>query len=344
MRTTAIGDTGVDLTELGIGTAPHGGLYSVVTEEMAVGAVHAALEVGCNYIDTAPLYGYGRAEMYLSTALSDVPPDRYVVSTKIGRVLDPIDPAVAREDKFFLNPAPNTFHWDFSRDGVLRSLEDSLDRLKLDRVDVLYIHMFPESYDEVLTTAYPAVRELKEEGAVRAIGVGIDFVGPLVELLRIGAEFDLFMLAGRYTLLETSALDELLPMCQEAGVFLTLAGPYNSGILAAGLDDELVSGAKYGYEDAPADVLARARRIKDVCDRYRVPLKAAALQFGTAHPAVAATVPGARSRREAIENAEMVDLPIPADLWAELKSEGLIPGPAPTPSGPGDAGDKASGT
>ena len=344
MRTTAIGDTGVDLTELGIGTAPHGGLYSVVTEEMAVGAVHAALEVGCNYIDTAPLYGYGRAEMYLSTALSDVPPDRYVVSTKIGRVLDPIDPAVAREDKFFLNPAPNTFHWDFSRDGVLRSLEDSLDRLKLDRVDVLYIHMFPESYDEVLTTAYPAVRELKEEGAVRAIGVGIDFVGPLVELLRIGAEFDLFMLAGRYTLLETSALDELLPMCQEAGVFLTLAGPYNSGILAAGLDDELVSGAKYGYEDAPADVLARARRIKDVCDRYRVPLKAAALQFGTAHPAVAATVPGARSRREAIENAEMVDLPIPADLWSELKSEGLIPGPAPTPSGPGDAGDKASGT
>ena len=111
MRTTAIGDTGVELTELGIGTAPHGGLYSVVTEEMAVGAVHAALEAGCNYIDTAPLYGYGRAEMYLSTALSDVPPDRYVVSTKIGRVLDPIDPAVAREDKFFLNPAPNTFHW-----------------------------------------------------------------------------------------------------------------------------------------------------------------------------------------------------------------------------------------
>ena len=344
MRTTAIGDTGVELTELGIGTAPHGGLYSVVTEEMAVGAVHAALEVGCNYIDTAPLYGYGRAEMYLSTALSDVPPDRYVVSTKIGRVLDPIDPAVAREDKFFLNPAPNTFHWDFSRDGVLRSLEDSLDRLNLDRVDVLYIHMFPESYDEVLTTAYPTVRELKDEGAIRAIGVGIDFVDPLVEFLRIGAEFDLFMLAGRYTLLETSALDELLPMCQEAGVFLTLAGPYNSGILAAGLDDELVSGAKYGYEDAPADVLARARRIKDVCDRYRVPLKAAALQFGTAHPAVAATVPGARSRREAIENAEMVDLPIPADLWSELKSEGLIPGSAPTPSGPGDAGDEASGT
>ena len=344
MRTTAIGDTGVELTELGIGTAPHGGLYSVVTEEMAVGAVHAALEVGCNYIDTAPLYGYGRAEMYLSTALSDVHPDRYVVSTKIGRVLDPIDPAVAEEDKFFLNPAPNTFHWDFSRDGVLRSLEDSLDRLKLDRVDVLYIHMFPESYDEVLTTAYPAVRELKDEGAVRAIGVGIDFVGPLVEFLRIGAEFDLFMLAGRYTLLETSALDDLLPMCQEAGVFLTLAGPYNSGILAAGLGDELVPGAKYGYEDAPADVLERARRIKAVCDRHRVPLKAAALQFGTAHPAVAATVPGARSRREAIENAEMVDLPIPADLWSELKSEGLIPDSAPTPSGPGDAGDKANGT
>ena len=344
MRTTAIGDTGVELTELGIGTAPHGGLYSVVTEEMAVGAVHAALEVGCNYIDTAPLYGYGRAEMYLSTALSDVPPDRYVVSTKIGRVLDPIDPAVAGEDKFFLNPAANTFHWDFSRDGVLRSLEDSLDRLKLDRVDVLYIHMFPESYDEVLATAYPAVRELKDEGAVRAIGVGIDFVGPLVEFLRAGVEFDLFMLAGRYTLLETSALDELLPMCQEAGVFLTLAGPYNSGILAAGLGDELIPGAKYGYEDAPADVLERARRIKDVCDRHRVPLKAAALQFGTAHPAVAATVPGARSRREAIENAEMVDLPIPADLWSELKSGGLIPDSAPTPSASGDAVDGASGT
>ncbi len=337
IRTTRIGDTGVELTELGIGTAPHGGLYSRVTEAMAVGAVRAALEAGCNYVDTAPLYGYGQAELYLSAALAAEPAGRLVVSTKVGRVLDPLDAAAAaaREDDFFLNPAPNTFHWDFSRDGVRRSLSESLERMGLDRVDVLYIHMFPESYDRVMESAYPAVRESKEEGAVRAIGVGVDFVEPLIGFLRAGADFDLFMLAGRYTLLDTSALPELLPMCEEAGVYLTLAGPYNSGILAAGLDDEIGPGAKFGYEDAPDGVIDRARRIKAVCDGHGVPLKAAALQFGVAHPAVAATVPGARSRAEALENAEMIGLPIPAAVWDELREEGLLPRSAPTPDGGG---------
>ncbi len=327
MRTTVIGETGVELSELGIGTAPHGGLYSVVTEEMAVGAVHAALEAGYNYIDTAPLYGYGRSEMYLSSALAEVPRDSYVLSTKIGRVLDPLTPeeAAKRDDPFFLNAAPNDFHWDLSRDGVRRSLEDSLTRLKLDRVDVLYIHMLPEFYGEVLAASYPAVLELKEEGMVRAIGVGIDFVEPLVKFVRDGADFDLFMLAGRYTLLETSALDELLPMCQEAGIYLTLAGPYNSGILATGLDEDIGPGAKYTYEDALPEIIDQARRIKAVCDRHRIPLRAAALQFGTAHPAVAATVPGARNREEALDNAAMIDFSIPDQLWSELKEVRLIP-------------------
>ena len=333
MRITRIGETGVELTELGIGTAPHGGLYSPVTEEMAVGAVRGALEAGCNYVDTAPLYGYGQAEIYLSAALAKEAPRRPVVSTKVGRVLDPLDAAAAaaREDTFFLNPAPNTFHWDFSRDGVRRSLSESLERMGVDRVDVLYIHMFPESYDEVMSGAYPAVRELKEEGAVRAIGVGIDFVEPLIDFVRAGAEFDLFMLAGRYTLLDTSALPELLPMCEESGIYLTLAGPYNSGILAAGLDEEIGPGAKFTYEDAPEDVIERARGIKAVCDRHGVPLKAAALQFGVAHPAVASTVPGARSRGEAIENAEMIRTPIPSAVWDELREGGLLPVDAPTP-------------
>ena len=333
MRTTRIGETGVELSELGIGTAPHGGLYSVVTEEMAVGAVRAALEAGYNYIDTAPLYGYGQAEMYLSAALADVPRDSYVLSTKVGRVLDPISEkeASARDEKFFLNAASNDFHWDLSRDGVRRSLEDSLTRLNLDRVDVLYIHMFPEFYDEVLATTYPAVLELKQEGLVRAVGVGVDFVKPLVKFVREGADFDLFMLAGRYTLLDYSALDELLPMCEKAGIYLTLAGPYNSGILAAGLDEHIGPGAKYTYEDAPPEIIERARRIKAVCDGHGVPLRAAALQFGTAHTAVAATVPGARSREEALDNAAMIELPIPSELWTELKAERLIPESAPTP-------------
>lgn len=333
MKRTTIGNTGVELTALGIGTAPHGGLYSVVTEEMAVGAVRAALEAGCNYIDTAPLYGYGQAEMYLATALDGVRRDDYVVSTKVGRVLDPIsqEEANARDESLFLNAAANTFHWDYSRDGIRRSLEESLSRLRLDRVDILYIHMFPESYDEVLGTAYPAVRELREEGLVKAAGVGIDFVEPLVKFVRAGAEFDLFMLAGRYTLLDTSALDELLPLCEDADISLTLAGPYNSGILAAGLDDKIGPGAKYTYEDAPPEIIDRARRIKAVCDRHRVPLRAAALQFGVAHPTVAATVPGARSRDEALDNAAMIDLPIPGDVWSELKALSLIPQEAPTP-------------
>ena len=333
MRTTRIGDTGVALTELGIGTAPHGGLYSRVTEEMSVGAVQAALDAGCNYVDTAPLYGYGQAEIYMSKALTSMPRDSFVVSTKVGRVLDPLDAdtAASREDQFFLNAAPYTFHWDFSRDGVRRSLSESLDRMKLDSVDVLYIHMFPETYRQVLDSAYPAVCELKEEGTVKAIGIGVDFVEPLVDFLRAGAEFDVFMLAGRYTLLETSALPELLPMCEEAGVYLTLAGPYNSGILAAGLEDEIGPGAKFTYEDASPQVIKHAQDIKAVCDSHGVPLKAAALQFGVAHPAVASTVPGARSRAEAMENAELIALPIPASLWEELRERGLIPKEAPVP-------------
>ena len=201
----------------------------------------------------------------------------------------------------------------------------------LDKVNILYIHMLPEHYDEVLNSAYPAVKQLKSEGLVDAIGIGIDFVQPLVDFLKTEAEFDIFMLAGRYTLLDNTALNELMPICRARNVSLSLAGPYNSGILAAGLKDELTKESKFFYENVSPEVLKHAQSIKSVCDNYQVPLKAVALQFGTASDVVASTVPGARKATEAIDNAQMIDLKIPNQLWNELKSKNLIPEDCQTP-------------
>ena len=230
-----------------------------------------------------------------------------------------------------MNAAPYDTHWDFSYDGVRKSFEGSLERMGLDKINILYIHMLPEHYDEVLNSAYPAVQQLKSEGLVDAIGIGIDFVEPLVDFLKTEAEFDIFMLAGRYTLLDNTALNQLMPLCRARNVSLSLAGPYNSGILAAGLKDELTKESKFFYENVSPEVLKHAQSIKSVCDNHQVPLKAVALQFGTASDVVATTVPGARKAAEALDNAQMIDLKIPNQLWDELKSKNLIPGNCQTP-------------
>ncbi len=336
--TVELGTTGLRLPRVGIGSAPLGGLYYAVDEDEAVRTLWRAVELGASYVDTAPLYGHGRSERIVGQALSPLPRDGYLLSTKIGRVLEPVSEPPA-SDQFVDLPLLEPV-FDYSRDGVLRSLEESLERMGLDRVDILYVHdpdegrsvfnVFsgPDHYRQVIDEALPTMLELRSQGVIGAVGVGMNGWQMLARFARDG-EFDCFLMAGRYTLLDQSALPELLPLCESRDIGVVIGGPYNSGILAS----DLSPGATYFYDEAPPEVLERARSIGAVCDRYGVPLKAAALQFCLAHPAVVSVIPGARSVREAEENCEMARFPVPADVWAELRHAGLIPADAPTPEG-----------
>ena len=329
--TAEIGTTGLHVTRLGFGGAPLGGLFSDVAPDEAVQSVRRALEMGVRFLDTAPHYGLGKSERFMAEALDGVARDDFVLSTKVGRVLNTSDTPPAMPE--FEN-VPNLEEvWDYSRDGVLRSLEESMQRLNLDRIDIALIHDLdmastedPGHWRRAVEEAYPALDDLRSQGVLTAIGAGLNDSEPCVRLAAEG-DFDCFLPAGRYTLLDQSGLDELLPLCERKRISVIIGGPYNSGILAS----DLSPGAKYFYEDAPPEVLQRARQIKAACDRQGVPLKAAALQFGLGHPAVAATIPGARSLAEVEENVEMAGFPIPGDLWAELRSEGLIREDAPVP-------------
>ena len=299
-----IGSTGVRVTRVGMGGAPIGGLYTAVEAATAVDTIRRAHELGVSYFDTAPLYGSGRSEMLFGDALEGIPRADYVLSTKVGRVLDPV--AEQPESDQFVDLPSLEPTYDYSRDGVLRSIEESLARLRLDRVDVVMIHDPDDHFEQAVSETFPALYDLRSQGVVGAIGAGMNQCPMLARFAR-EADPDCFLLAGRYTLLDQSGLDELLPLCVEKDIGVVLGGPYNSGILASDLSDETT----FNYLPAPRDVLERARRIKDVCDRYGVPLKAAALQFGLAHPAVAATIPGARSIAEIEENLSMAAHPYP---------------------------------
>lgn len=320
-----VGNTRLHVTRLGLGGAPLGSQIAQAESQTALDTVAKGYDLGVRYFDTAPLYGLGSSETYLGRALSDVPRDEFVLSSKVGRVLNPVS---ARPDPG-IRPGRPSYEavFDFSRDGILRSLEESLVRLGLDRIDIAYIHDPDDHYQQAIDEAFPTLADLRSQGVVGAIGAGMNEWQPLARFARDG-DFDCFLLAGRYTLLDHSGLDELLPLCQERGISVVLGGPYNSGILAS----DLQSDTTYFYRETPPDVLDRARQIKTVCDRHAVPLKAAALQFGLAHPAVAATIPGPRSPAEVEENVRMVGHPIPADLWGELKASNLIPDHAPEPA------------
>ena len=336
--TAEIGTTGLRVTRLGLGGAGLGGLYSGVSRDAARETVHRSFDLGARYFDTAPLYGVGKSETSLGAGLKGLERGALVVSTKVGRVLEPS--AAPRPRGHFANPDPFEPVFDYSRGGILRSLEDSLKRLQLDSVEIALMHdpdagqsmwddvdVEPPYFRQAMDEAYPTLQRLKSEGVLKAVGVGMNQWQALARFAG-AADFDCFLLAGRYTLLDHSALPTLMPLCEEKRISLILGGPYNSGILAS----DLSAGATYFYDEAPSDVLHRARAIKAVCDRRDVPLKAAALQFGLAHPAVASTIPGGRSRKEVEENVRMVEYDIPHDLWDELKEEGLIPREAPTPS------------
>ena len=324
----ALGSTGLEVTRLGLGCTGLGGLYGDIPDEQAHAAVQRALDLGINLFDTAPLYGSGKSEIRVGHVLSQVPRDRFVLCTKVGRVLEPVEAGDQdRGEDIFGNPPPFKPVFDFSYDGVMRSFEESLQRLQLDRIDVLHIHDPDDHYEEAVKSAYPAIARLREEGVIKGISAGMNQWEMLADFARDG-DFDCFLLAGRYSLLEQEALNELFPLCEEKDIGILAGGTYNSGILAKGARE----GAKYNYTDALPETIDRARSLEEVSERHGVDIKAAASQFALAHPVVTAIIPGTRQPDRVTENFQLIQVHIPPDYWAELKSEGLLRADAPVPT------------
>ena len=322
--TAEIGRTGLRVTRLGLGGVALSGAppatdpQRAAQEAEAIALIRRSLALGVNYLDTAPMYGVGESERRYGQALRGVPRDSYVLSTKVGRVL---------------HPAPSgstqmSWAFDFSAAGARESFASSLERLGLERVDIVLVHDPDDHYQEALDGAFPVLMELRAAGRIRAIGAGMNQWQMELAFAREG-HCDCFLLAGRYTLLDQTALPEFLPYCVERGISVIAGGPYNSGILAVGPRE----GATFNYRAATPEMMDRAARIAAVCERHGVPLRAAALQFILAHPAIASVIPGARSLAEVEENVRMVEHPIPAALWVELKGAGLLASAAPTPAG-----------
>ena len=337
-----IGSTSLEVTQLGLGGTGFANMYEAVSEEQARDTVEAAYSAGVRYFDTAPLYGSGLSELRLGAGLARYDRDDIVISTKVGRTLEP-RPQDQLSKGHFKKPMAFEPIFDFSRDGVLRSYEESLRRLGTDRIDILWIHDPDEGvtifqpgsepydkshFDEVMEQVYPALDELRSQGEIRALGLGMNQWEMLYDFALAG-DFDCFLLAGRYTLLEQESLHKLLPLCQEKNISIVIGGPYNSGILATGA----VEGARYNYAPAPPDILEQTRNIEAACARYGISLRSAALQFPFGHPAVVCVIPGGRSTAEVTANSDLLKQKIPAEFWEELRDLSLIDPDALLPKG-----------
>ena len=337
-RAQLAADGGGSVTRLGFGSAPLGNLFREVSEEDADAAMDAAYAAGARFFDTAPQYGLGITEERIARGLRRLGRDTITLSTKVGRVLEECGPDEVTPESFVSVPQ-RRIRFDYSRDGVMRSLEDSERRMGGIRPEVVFVHdvgadtqgsreasdaRIAELFD---TGGYDALRELRASGDVQAIGAGVNEWHCLEKLLERG-EFDSFLLAGRYTLLEQTPLDTFFPLCERRGVGIVIGGPLNSGILAVGPDDP---NATYDYDRAPPEIVERVRGLGRVCASHGVPLIAAALQFPLAHPVVRSVIPGGVNAAEVEENAAMLRHPIPDALWADLKSEKLLRADAPVP-------------
>jgi D-threo-aldose 1-dehydrogenase len=315
------------MTRLALGCAPLGNLFQPVDDAQASATVDAAWELGVREFDTAPHYGAGLSERRLGAALAGRPRAELAVSTKVGRLLVPSSGPVrgGGADMFADAPALDRV-FDFSRDGILRSLESSLQRLTLDRVDIVYVHDPDDYLDEAIDQALPTLADLRAEGVIRDIGVGMNQAPALVRIAR-EADVDRILVAGRYTLLDQSAAEELLPLCARRGVAVVVGGVLNSGILA-----DPRPGAMYDYAPAPPELVEQARRIASICARYDTSLVEAAIAFPLRHPAVRTVLVGARSPQEVSAAAAAVARSVPEGLWQELEDAGLLttwPTPAP---------------
>ena len=299
LDTSKIGKTDVVVTKIGMGGAPLGGLDSRTAQD----TLEYAYAQGIRYFDTAPLYGSGLSDILNGGFLSTLPRNDFVLSSKVGRLIIP----------------GQDIPFNYTKEGILRSIDESLTRLNLDSLDIVLIHDPDNHYSSALNEAFPTLAKLREQGVIKAIGAGMNQWEMLRQFAK-DADFDCFLVAGRYTLLDHSALHELMPLCLEKDISLILGGPYNSGILASDLNTK----STYFYDPSPFEVIEKAKKIKQVCDRHHVPLKAAAIQFGLMHQSVASTIPGPRSPKEIEDNIVMASIKIEPDLWRELKQENLI--------------------
>jgi len=327
MNRVQIGRSGLEVTRLGLGTAPLGGLFAAVSDTDAEATIAQAWSLGVRYFDTAPLYGFGLAEQRLGRFLRAQPRDSFALSTKVGRLLRADDASAAEDDHYKGAPSVRP-HFDFSYDGVMRSVDESLTRLGLDRIDILLVHDPDDHYDAAVSGAFRALQRLREDGSVRAIGSGMNQSEMLARFAE-AVPVDCFLLAGRYTLLDQGALTTLLPICLERNISIILGGIYNSGILA-----DPYGAAKFNYEDAGAALVARAREFDALCKQHGTALKAAAIQFALAHPAVTVALQGARTALEAADNVAMANAPVPSSFWQELRARNLVDPRAPLPGDP----------
>lgn len=328
------GRTGLKVSAFGFGTAPIGNIFRGISEADSDAMVQCAWDAGVRYFDTAPMYGHGLAELRTGHSLRWKNRDDFILSSKVGRLLKP----ARRQDIDFApwsDAAPFTMQFDYSYDGVMRSIEDSLQRLALERLDICFIHDIdvftrgseqPEVFAKAMDGAWKALESLRDQGVLKAIGVGVNEWEVCHAALQ-QRDFDCFLLAGRYTLLEQGALDSFLPLCEARGAAVVVGGGFNSGILATGARE----GAKYNYAPAPDEIMQKVARIEAVCADYNVPLPAAALQFVVAHPAVPSFMAGTRTVAQLEQNLKWFSHGIPAEFWADLKSRGLLREDAPVP-------------
>ena len=331
----SFGRTDLDVTAFAFGTAPIGNIFQPIGEDEATRMIATAWDAGVRFFDTAPMYGHGLAELRTGHNLRAKNRDDFVLASKVGRVLKPA-PRASIDFGPWVDAAPFSSHFDYSYDGTLRAFDDSLQRLALERMDICFIHDIdvythgadqPRVFEEAMDGCWRALERLRAEGLVKAIGVGVNEWEVCHAALK-RHDFDCFLLAGRYTLLEQTALDEFLPLCQERGASVVVGGGFNSGILATGA----TPGAKYNYAPAPPAILERVARIEAVCREFHVPRPAAALQFVVAHPAIASFTAGTRTVEQLRQNLDWFSAPIPAAFWAQLKRQGLLREDAPVPA------------
>ena len=310
----------IGLTEVGIGCAQYGNLGSVVSDEDTFKATQSAWNEGIRYFDVAPHYGLGLAEERLGRAISHLPREELIISTKVGRLLIPTpERAHLTDDGGFAVPAAFSREFDFSRDGVMRSFESSLKRLNLDYIDILYLHDPDDHWESASTTGVQTLIELRDQGVIKAIGVGMNQCEMLTRFI-LNTDIDIVMLAGRFTLLEQGALEELLPAAIENSVGVVNVGVYNSGLLSRNRPSTALH---YNYAPAPEELVTRVNAIADICESYGVSLPEAAIQYGALHPSVISTVVGVRNTDQVLENLRRYRKEIPKELWRELSKKGL---------------------